>query len=97
MEPRDFLRANDTSKWVRKSGRWVFSILVPLVAAVLLFVVLRAQIRGQQLPDFVIFIEALGFVVVIMAGTWGTWFLIRGMREHPGLEPTTLRLTPRCG
>jgi len=87
MEPRDFLRANDTSKWVRKSGRWVFSILVPLVAAVLLFVVLRAQIRGQQLPDFVIFIEALGFVVVIMAETW---FLIRGMREHrdSNLQPS---------
>jgi PAS domain S-box-containing protein len=32
-----------------------------------------------QLPDFVIFIEALGFVVVILAGTW---FLIRGVREH---------------
>jgi PAS domain S-box-containing protein len=57
----------------------VFSILIPLLAAILLFVVIQAKLRGQQLPDFVVFIEALGFVVVIMAGTW---FLIRGVREH---------------
>jgi PAS domain S-box-containing protein len=57
----------------------VFSILIPLLAAILLFVVIQAKLRGVQLPDFVIFVEALGFVVVILAGTW---FLIRGVREH---------------
>jgi PAS domain S-box-containing protein len=41
--------------------------------------VIRAKLRGEQLPDFVIFIQALGFVVVVLAGTW---FLIRGVREH---------------
>jgi hypothetical protein len=46
----------------------VFSILIPLLAAVLLFVVIQAKLRGEQLPDFVVFIEALGFVVVILAG-----------------------------
>jgi PAS domain S-box-containing protein len=63
----------------RNKAGVVFSILIPLLAAILLFVVIQAKLRGQQLPDFVIFIEALGFVVVILAGTW---FLIRGVREH---------------
>ena len=57
----------------------VFSILIALLSAILLFVVIQAKLRGVQLPDFVIFIEALGFVVVILAGTW---FLIRGVWEH---------------
>jgi PAS domain S-box-containing protein len=63
----------------RNKAGVVFSILIPLLAAVLLFVVIQAKLRGVQLPDFVIFVEALGFVVVILAGTW---FLIRGVREH---------------
>jgi hypothetical protein len=58
----------------------VFSILIPLLAAILLFVVIQAKLRGVQLPDFVIFIEAVGFVVVILAGTW---FLIRGRGSSP--------------
>src|ERR1700746_1962541 len=67
----------------QNKGGVVFSILIPLLAAVLLFVVIQAKLRGEQLPDFVIFIEALGFVVVILAGTW---FLIRGVREHQESE-----------
>src|ERR1700747_69836 len=63
----------------QNKGGVVFSILIPLLAAILLFVVIQAKLRGVQLPDFVIFVEALGFVVVILAGTW---FLIRGVREH---------------
>jgi putative Mn2+ efflux pump MntP len=63
----------------RSKAGVVFSILIPLLAAILLFVVIQAKLLGEQLPDFVIFIEALGFVVVILAGTW---FLIRGLREH---------------
>ena len=57
----------------------VFSILIPIFAAILLFVVIQAKLRGGQLPDFVIFIEGLSFVVVILSGTWS---LIRGVREH---------------
>ena len=63
----------------RNKAGAVFSILIPLLTAILLFVVIQAKLRGEQLPDFVIFVEALGFVVVILAGTW---FLIRGVREH---------------
>ena len=63
----------------RNKAGVAFSNLIPLLAAILLFVVIQAKLRGEQLPDFVMFIEALGFVVVILAGTW---FLIRGVREH---------------
>ncbi len=59
----------------RNKAGMVFSILIPLLAAIRLFVVIQAKLRCVQLPDFVIFIEALGFVVVILAGTW---FLIVG-------------------
>jgi PAS domain S-box-containing protein len=54
-------------------------MLVPLVAAILLFVVVRAKLRGEQLPDLVILIETAGFAGVILAGTW---FLVRALREH---------------
>ncbi len=43
----------------RSKAGVVFSILIPLLAAILLFVVIQAKLRGEQLPDFVIFIEAL--------------------------------------
>lgn len=79
MEPRDLPGPDATSKWLSQISRSAFSVLIPLVAAILLFVVIRAKLRGEQLPDLVIFMEALGFVVVILAGTW---FLIRGVREH---------------
>jgi hypothetical protein len=65
-----------------KSG-FAFSILIPLVAAILLFVVIQAKLRGEQLPDFIIFIETVGFVAVILAGTW---FLFRALREHRDSE-----------
>jgi len=63
----------------------VFSILIPFFAAILLFVVIQAKLRGEQLPDFVIFVEALGFVVVILAGTW---FLISRCAGAPGERGT---------
>ncbi len=77
----DMVRSGIPGKETRPRNKAgvVFSILIPLLAAILLFVVIQAKLSGVQLPDFVIFIEALGFVVVILAGTW---FLIRGVREH---------------
>jgi len=53
--------------------------LIPLVAAILLFVVIRAKLHGEQLPSFVISIEAVGFAAVIVTGTL---FLVRALREH---------------
>lgn len=38
-----------------------------------------AHLRGEPLPSFVISVEAIGFVAVILAGTW---FLIGALREH---------------
>jgi hypothetical protein len=44
----------------RNKAGVVFSILILLLAAILLFVVILAKLRGEQLLDFVIFIKALG-------------------------------------
>jgi PAS domain S-box-containing protein len=79
MEPRDLLRANKTSNGVRQFSRWASSIVILLLAAILLFVVIRSKLQGEQLPSVLIFGEAAGFVAVILAGTW---FLIQALREH---------------
>lgn len=79
MEPQDLLRANKTSKRVRQFSRWVFEIGILLVAAILLFVVIRSKLSGEQLPSVLIFVEAAGFAAVILAGTW---FLTQALREH---------------
>src|ERR1700751_290988 len=79
MVPQELFRLSETSKRVRKYGHLAFSIGIPLLAATLLFIVIRAHLRGEQLPSFVISAEAIGFVAVILAGTW---FLIGALREH---------------
>lgn len=79
MESRDLLGASSTSKWVRQFSRWAFSVLILLVGTILLFIVIRSKLRGEQLPSLLIFVEAAGFAAVILAGTW---FLIQALREH---------------
>lgn len=79
MVPRDLFRLSETSKRGRKYGHLAFSIGIPLLAAILLFIVIRAHLRGEPLPSFVISVEAVGFVAVILAGTL---FLIGALREH---------------
>jgi PAS domain S-box-containing protein len=79
MVPPNLFRPSKPSKRVRKYGHLTFSIGIPLLTAILLFIVIRAYLRGEQLPSFVISVEAIGFVAVILAGTW---FLIGALREH---------------
>ncbi len=79
MEQRDLLPANDALNRVRQSGRWAFSILIPAIAAILLAVVLRAKLRGEAIPTFLIFVVAAGFGAVIL---FGTLSLVRALREH---------------
>jgi PAS domain S-box-containing protein len=79
MVPPDLFRLSEPSKPVRKYGHFAFSIGIPLLAAILLFIAIRALLRGEPLPSFMISVEAIGFVAVIL---FGTWFLIRGVREH---------------
>src|SRR5919109_558688 len=79
MEPPDLLRANNPSKRARQFSRWAFLILIPLLAAILLFVVVLAKLRGEPPSSSLILIEATGFVFVVVAGTW---FLIQALGEH---------------
>jgi PAS domain S-box-containing protein len=79
METPDLLRANDTSRRVKQFSRRAFLILIPLLAAILLFVVVLAKLRGEPPSSSLILIEATGFVFVVVAGTW---FLIQALGEH---------------
>jgi len=79
MVPQGLFRLSETPKRPRKYGRVAFSMGIPLLAAILLFIAIRALLHGEPLPSFMISIEAIGFVVVILSGTW---FLIRGVAEH---------------
>jgi PAS domain S-box-containing protein len=79
MEQLDPLRAQHPSRRVTESRRWTFSIVLPAVAAVLLLIVVRAKLRGEDVPTVLMVAVATGLVAVMLLGTR---FLIRALREH---------------
>jgi PAS domain S-box-containing protein len=79
MEQLDPLRAQHPSGRVTASRRWTFSIVLPAVAAVLLLIVVRAKLRGEDVPTVLMVAVATGLVAVMLLGTR---FLIRALREH---------------
>jgi hypothetical protein len=79
MVPQHLFRPSLRFKRGRNYGQLAFSIGIPLLAAILLFIAIRALLLGASLPPFMISVEAIGFVAVILSGTR---FLIRGVREH---------------
>ena len=83
MEQLDPPRAEHPSRQVTESRRWAFSIVLPAVAAFLLLIVVRAKLRGEDLPTVLMAAVATGFVAVMLLGTR---FLIRALREHREIE-----------
>jgi PAS domain S-box-containing protein len=79
MVPQELFRLSGTSKRLRKYRYFASSIGIPVLAAIFLFIAIHAHLRGEQLPSFLISGEAIGFVGVILAGTW---FLVGALREH---------------
>jgi PAS domain S-box-containing protein len=79
MEQLHPLRSEHPSRRVTESRQRAFSIVLPAIAAVLLLTVLRAKLRGEELPTVLMAAVATGFVAVILLGTG---FLIRALREH---------------
>ena len=79
MEQLDPLRAEHRSRRVTESRRWASSIVLPAIAAVLLLIVVRVKLRGEELPTVLMVAVATGFVAVMLLGTQ---FLIRALREH---------------
>ena len=79
MEQLDPLRSEHPSRRVIQSRRWAFSLVLPAISAVLLLIVVRAKLRGDELPTVLTAAVATGFVAVMLLGTR---FLIRALREH---------------
>jgi PAS domain S-box-containing protein len=78
MEQLDPLRPEHHPRG-RAQGRWTLSIISIAIAAVLLFLVLRAEIQGAEIPRPLLAAVIAGFGAVIVGGTW---FLVRALREY---------------
>ena len=79
MEQLDPLRPEHPPRRHAQTGRWRFSIVIIAVAAVLLFLVLRAEIKGAEIPRPLLAAVVAGFGAVILVGTW---FLVRALRQY---------------
>lgn len=75
MVPPDLFRLSETGQTIRHLA---FSIGIPLLA-ILLFIIIRARFRGEQLSSSMISAEAHRLRCVIVAETC---FLIGALREH---------------
>ena len=78
MEQLDPLRPEHHPRG-RAQGRWTLSIISIAIAAVLLFLVLRAEIQGAEIPRPLLAAVIAGFGAVIVGGTW---FLVRALQEY---------------
>src|SRR4029077_4946802 len=79
MEQLHPLRAEHPSRRLTEFRPSAFSIVLPAIAAVLLLTVLRAKLRGEEVPTMLMVAVAAGFAGVTLLGTR---FLIRALREH---------------
>jgi PAS domain S-box-containing protein len=79
MEQLDPLRPQHPLRQRTQTNRWAFSIITIAIAAVLLFLVLRARIQGAEIPRPLLVAVVAGFGAVISVGTW---FLVRALQEY---------------
>ena len=79
MEQLDPLRLEHPPRRRTQAGRWTFSIIIIAIAALLLFLVLRAKNQGAEIPRPLLVAVAAGFGSVILLGTW---FLVRALQEY---------------
>ncbi len=62
-----------------QAGRWTFSIIIIAIAALLLFLVLRAKNQGTEIPQPLLLAVVAGFGAVTLLGTWS---LVRALAEY---------------
>jgi PAS domain S-box-containing protein len=79
MEQLDPLRPEHPPGRRTQAGRWTFSIIIIAIAALLLFLVLRARIQGAEIPQPLLVAVVAGFGAVIL---FGTWFLVRALSQY---------------
>src|SRR6266446_1631458 len=79
MEQLDPLRLEHPPRRRTQAGRWTFSIIIIAIAALLLFLVLRAKNQGTEIPQPLLVAVVAGFGAVTLLGTW---FLVRALAGY---------------
>ena len=79
MEQLDPLRLEHPPRRRTQAGRWTFSIIIIAIAALLLFLVLRAKNQGTEIPQPLLLAVVAGFGAVTLLGTWS---LVRALAEY---------------
>src|SRR5947209_7180920 len=79
MEQLDPLRPEHPPRQRTQTGRWAFSVIVIAIAAILLFLVLRAKNQGADIPQPLLLAVVAGFGAVTLLGTWS---LVRALAEY---------------
>jgi PAS domain S-box-containing protein len=79
MEQLERLRPENCPKRVSQPARWSFSAILISIAAFLLLLVVRTKLQGADIPRFLMGIVAISFFAAI---SFGTYFLIRALREY---------------
>ncbi len=94
MEQLDPLRPEHPPGRRTQAGRWTFSIVIIAIAALLLFLVLRAKIQGAEIPQPLLVAVVAGFGAVIL---FGTWFLVRALSQYRESEQRFQQMATNIG
>ena len=94
MEQLDPLRPEHPPGRRTQAGRWTFSIIIIAIAALLLFLVLRAKIQGAEIPQPLLVAVVAGFGAVIL---FGTWFLVRALSQYRESEQRFQQMATNIG
>ena len=79
MEQLERLRLKHGLKQVSQPARWASSAILISIAAVLLLLVVRAELQGADIPRFLVGVVAISFFAATFSGTY---FLVRALREY---------------
>src|SRR5260370_30860375 len=79
MEQLDPLRLEHPPRRRTQASRWAFSIIIIAIAALLLFLVLRAKNQGADIPQPLLLAVVAGFGAVTLLRTWS---LVRALAEY---------------
>jgi PAS domain S-box-containing protein len=79
MEQLHPLRPEKAPREIPQPGKWAFSLVLPAIAAVLLLIVLRAKLRGEEIPTLLMVVVAVGLGTVTLLGTG---FLVRALMQY---------------
>lgn len=94
MEQLDHPRSEHAPRQGTKPVWATVSIILAAIAAVLLLLVLRNRVRGEQVPSALMIAVAVGFGTVIVLGTLS---LVRALREHRESEERFQQMASNIG